>query len=181
VGLLKQGSPIRGFEESGSMVGEIVGVIGGIVAIIIGIGSILGWFVFLGSWKGKIDSLLNQENECFKVVPLAVQDLKTKMDLVWQVQSLEILERQKIAVHNEGPFTKRESPLAITERGHRCLKTMEPLLVELRGIPNLRPSDVPKFVDAKIGMYRLNEMAFQQKCTTGELLALITVSLGFGL
>ena len=181
MGLLKQGSPIRGFEESGSMVGEIIGIIGGITTLIIACITILGWFVILGSWKGKVDMLVKQENECFKVVPLAVQDLKTKMDFVWQVQTLEVLERQKLAVHNEGPFTERHSPLQITERGIRCLESLEPLLGELKNTPNLRPSDIPMLASKKLGMCKLNELAFQQKCTTGELLSLITVALGFGL
>ena len=181
MGLLKQGSPIRGFDESEDMLGTIIGIIGGVVAIIIGIGTILGWFVFLGSWKSKIDSLLNQENECFKVVPLAVQDLKTKMDLVWQVQTLEVLERQKLVLHHEGPFTERHSPLKITDRGQKCLDELRPLIADIEGRKDLLPSDVLRIAHEKIGMKKLDELAHSQNCSVNEILALLTVHLGFGL
>jgi len=170
---------MRGYEDE-TMV-EIIGIVGGITAIIIGVVAIFGWFVLLGSWKTKVEQWMDQEKKCYDIVPAAVQDLKVKMDLVWQVQTLEVLERQKLAMHNEGPFTKRDSPLAITERGQKCLAEIKPLIDELRSIPDLRPSDIPKLTSERMGMKNLNEMAYKQKCTVGELLSLITVSLGFGL
>lgn len=179
MGLLKQGSPIRGYEDE--IMVEIIGIIGGIAAIIISIVTIIGIIAFFGSWKTRVEQWMDQEKKCYDIVPAAVQDLKVKMDLVWQVQTLEVLERQKLAMHNEGPFTKRDSPLAITERGQKCLAEIKPLIDELRSIPDLRPSDIPKLTSEKIGMQNITDMAYKQKCTVGELLSLITVSLGFGL
>ena len=163
------------------MVGTIIGIVGGIAAIIIAAVAIFGWFVILGSWKTRVEESMDREKKCYDIVPAAVQDLKVKMDLVWQVQTLEVLERQKIAMHNEGPFTLRESPLSITKRGQRCLDEIKPLIDELRSMPDLRPSDVPKVASEKVGLKGLGEMAYKQQCTVGELLSLITVSLGLGL
>ena len=150
-------------------------------SLVISLGTILGWVAFLGSWKTKVEESMTRHNDCAKVVPAAVQDLKTKMDLVWQVQTLEVLERQKLALHHEGPFTERNSPLRITDRGKRCLDLLGPTIRDMKALPGLKPSDVPKIVNEKIGLAKLDELAHEQQCTVNELLALITVELGFGL
>jgi hypothetical protein len=150
-------------------------------SLIISLGTILGWVAFLGSWKTKVEASMDRHNKCAETVPNAVQDLKTKMDLVWQVQTLEVLERQKLALHHEGPFTERNSPLRITDRGQRCLELLGPMIRDMKALPGLKPSDVPKVVNEKIGLAKLDELAHEQQCTVNELLALITVELGFGL
>lgn len=151
-----------------------------VTSLVISIGTILSGIIFLGSWKRKVDAAVEIETECAKVVPPAVQDLKTKMDWVYQLQMAEVLERQRVAVQDES-LTERHSPMVATNRGKKCIEKIKPLIEELQTKPNLNPSDVVTVIHNRLGMDAFTQMARDAGCSPQELLALITLELGFKL
>lgn len=161
------------------MVGEIIGIIGGTVAIIIGVSTILGWFVFLGGWKNKVEEAIKRENDCAKVVPPAVQDLQTKLNWIYQLQMAEVLERQRLAVQEES-LTTRQSPMKLTERGQKCAQKVEALIKELSELPSMKPTDILTELNKRIDVQEFNNIAKSEGCTSQELVAVIFLQLGLG-
>ena len=64
-------------------------------------------------------------------------------------------------------------------KGEECLQGVLFLIDDLKGIENMTASDVPVFVMQRLGKDKLDSIAKEKGCSVSEILALITVRMGF--
>jgi hypothetical protein len=176
---------------------------GTIISLILALVSIVSVIYSVAVWRTKLDGVLKACKKCAEATPTDVAGLKgqlgtlqTKMDLVWQLQTAEVIERQKLGVHVayqevQNPFPPRpahpgddsiaqaHSPYKLTDRGEECLKDVQFLFDD--PINKMTASGVPVYVAEKVGLAKIAQIARENGMTPSELMAVITVKLGFGL
>lgn len=163
-----------------------------VVGLILSIISVIGVIYSVAVKSTKVNAVIDGCKTCSESTPKEILGLKgqltglqTKMDLVWQLQTAEVLERQRLAVQMasrpEDHLADHQSPYKLTPNGENCLSDVLFILDDLRGIDALTASDIPKFVVERIGMDKLDSIARQKGCTPSEILAAITVKLGLGI
>jgi len=161
-----------------------------LIGLILSIFSIIGVIYSIAVWRTKNDTVIAACKDCSVTTPQKMETLKeqlgvlsTKMDLVWELQTAETLERQRIAVHLEGRaedrLTDHQSPYKVMPKGEECLQGVLFLIDDLKGIDNMTASDVPVFVMQRLGKDKLDSIAKEKGCSVSEILALITVRMGF--
>jgi len=169
--------------------------VGLIIGLILSSFAVLGVIYGVVLWRSKVDQVLSFCKTCSESTPKALVVIQTKMDLVWQLQTAEVMERQKLGVHMDfqevgNPFSfplhdkglaEAHSPYRLTERGEDCLKDVLFIFDDLKGIEGMTPSDVPVFVTERIGKSNVASIARQNGVTPAELMAAITIKMGFGL
>ncbi len=163
-----------------------------VIGLILSVLSLIGVIYSVAVKSTKINSVIDGCKTCSETTPKEITGLKgqltglqTKMDLVWQLQTAEVLERQRLAVQMvarpDDHLADHQSPYKLTQNGENCLSDVLFLLDDLKGIEALTPSDIPKFVVERIGMDKLDSIARQKGCTPSEILAAITVKMGQGI
>ncbi|MDP2730564.1 MAG: hypothetical protein Q8O55_08770 [Dehalococcoidales bacterium] len=145
---------------------------GSSVAIIISAISLAATCIAIGVWKGRIDALLKVCGDCQKSLPLAVDRLQNKMDVVWKLTAGQLLEdHPNLAI--------RHSPFSLTEQGRLAIATIQPLLDDIKHKKSgLTASDVPVEILQRSTEEELLGIAKQCNCSVALLISLATVELG---
>jgi len=178
--------------------------VGIIIGFIMALLALAGVFYGIVVWRVRVDDTVKSCKSCADLTPknisgLASQisTLQTKMDLVWQLQTAEVIERQKLGVHvafqeQQNPFPPRpdypgdasiahaHSPYKLTDRSEECLKDIQ-FLFDDPAVSKLTAAGVPVYVAEKVGLSKLAATARSCGMTPSELMAIITVKMGFGL
>ena len=144
-------------------IASIVGAVSGCI-------SLLGIVYLLGIWRGKVDSALNDFNECVKNYPPA--EMWTMVKTLWDIYVVDALHhRPDLAEHGSGFKLKPE--------GENCIPDyMISLLEKIPRNPFNHELIASGYMVVKhIGLERIQKMSEDKELSVQEAIAILSTYL----
>jgi len=144
--------------------------IAGIIGAISGCASLLGIVYFLGFWRGKVDTRLNDFAKCIKDYPPA--EMWTMVKTLWEIYVVDALHhRPDLAEHGSGYKLKREGEDLIPDY-------MIPLLKQIPRNPFNHEYIATGYMVVKhIGMELIQRMSEEKELSVQESVAILSTYL----